>query len=91
MFTLGSIHSCREQLCGRLITWELRLEGSRWGLSVYVGGLSAGLKLPTCGTILEMMRAGPYFASQSWVLIFVWAMPLGTSSLQAEQLGLWQL
>lgn len=39
MFPLGSTHSCREQPCGRLIPWELRLGWSRCGLRVYVRGL----------------------------------------------------
>lgn len=58
---------------------------------MHVRGLSAGLKLPTCGSVLEMMRAGLSFASRSRVLIFVWAMLMGTSALLVEELGLWQL
>lgn len=53
--------------------------------------LSAGLKLPICGSVLEMMRVGLSFASRSRVLIFVWAVLMGTSALQVEELGLWQL
>lgn len=58
---------------------------------MHVRGLSAGLKLLTCGSVLEMMRVGLSFASRSRVLIFVWAMLTGTSALQVEELGLWQL